>query len=197
MPRKRRNRQVLDTQQRRLVASIIHTFNQLLPLTVVFGRVSKTNGWRLEGQCVGCTHAPTNRKGGGFTFWIEYRGQKLTHREALRMMVSDYSDYVSNCQVEGKKLKTIKNMVVNPSKDIKFELYRGKLVSLGKLIPTPIRELKGVVSEWVRLILHLKYSKNLPRPPIQTTYLEPRKCLCSQIRIKGKVYSTRMVFILL
>ena len=127
-----------------LADRIVHAINSFVcPVRVLFGRMDKIK-LVLEGVLVKCTLNETKRKGGGFIFWISYRSQLVPHKIALKWMLDDYCAYIENRRrVPNCKLKPVKNMTVNASKDILIAPEGHIPVPLSTVVPCAIRDMKN------------------------------------------------------
>lgn len=131
---------------------IVQTINNFLcPVRVRFGRIDKVK-LVLEGRLMRCTLNETKRKGGGFIFWIVYRSQLVPHKTALKWMLEDYCTHIEEKRrLTLCKLKPVKNLTINASKDILIEPEGHLPVPLSIVIPCSIRDMKNQseCNQWI------------------------------------------------
>jgi len=154
-----------------LATNICRTFESCFQnCTVRFGRTSKIEK-KFEGRISRLSWAICERKGGGFTIWLDYAGAVARpHHAVLQEMVRDYSTEVDRQRYAGGRVKAIRNKAVNISKDLEI-LVGTNWCTVGTLFPIFIRELRSakICRQWIdhhsqplsidvhQRILYLKY----------------------------------------
>jgi hypothetical protein len=128
--------------QHDMANTICQTFRQKYTNSYVrFARTCKIDV-RFIAQIIEISWTHCKRKGGGFTIWLSYKGNKArSHHMILREMVVDYSDKINELIFQGHKLKPVKNKSINPSKDLEI-LCDGLWSNISVLFPIEIRELR-------------------------------------------------------
>ena len=133
---------------------IVTTFNSLCPVRVRFGRIDKVH-LPLDAVLEYCTRDHTKRKGGGFVFWLTYRGQLLPHQKVLPLMLQEYCEYIR----QNSQIKPVKNLIVNVSKDLLVVLNDFEPIQLGTILPCTVRDMKITLlcERWIQQVNKLGF----------------------------------------
>jgi hypothetical protein len=145
-----------------LANSIATAFNDIIcPVDIRWGRTHKGKV-EFKGKIEYCSWENTKRKGGGYTFWISYMGRIGKHNEILSIMLHDYIQHIAELGKSGLKVKAVKNLVINPTKDLEIMIPGCIPQLLGKLFPTSIREMQNTSSclAWVDYITNRKFQED-------------------------------------
>jgi hypothetical protein len=105
-------------------------------------------------------------------------------------MVKEYSTHVCKLQSDGVEIKGIKNLIVNPTKDLAIVQNNGRLVRLGKLFPTFIREMQDEASciHWIEQMQVLHEREDMERRHSSRILKQPHTLRPTYIRHRGTLY---------
>ena len=138
---------------------LVHTFNSLCPVPVRFGRTAKVR-LVLDGTLEYCTLDQNQRKGGGFIFWVTYKGELLPHQTVLKKMLQEYCTHVTTIKLTtNPQIKPVKNLILNVSKDLLFLLNDCEPLQLGTIFPCAVRSMNKteVCERWIKQVGTLGY----------------------------------------
>lgn len=136
---------MVEHQKLALINNMLMAFTKAYcPSKIRFARTSKIDTI-FEGILTHITWSDIRKKkGGSFILWISYKNKKPEeHYKVVQEMMTDYANKVLLLNSAGYNIKLIKNMVVNPTKDLELILQDGNFI-LGYIFPTKIRELSSV-----------------------------------------------------